>query len=418
MVITGAAARLRGLRWLLTGLFTALNAAGVLLVAWLMLDLDEQKGEQALDAGLHRVPPLVVRQLEFTGGRLDTSGLFGDSITVECPQFAVLPAGSGRFEPYQSGVSCVDVDLTVLSGLAADAVRARAPQSGYVRAADDRLVRVYAQPFTSANGPYVGAVVAHADAQQEKDRRDRRVLLVALGCVILVGALGGTGHFLSGLAIKPAALALDQHEEMLNGIAHDLKRPVTGLRALADTALRNPGSMGKVLPRIVRLSKRMGGIVGTQLMHAKFEAGVQQLAIQSVQLDQLVAAVVEDIPAEGARITFTSVPTRVDADPDMIGRAVENLIGNAIQHGHLPDTAPVVHVSVGNGRVVVADEGPGLDSAAAQQALRRFSSSGGSTGLGLYLVQRIAHAHGGTLGIYRSETGGAIFEIALPTGRP
>lgn len=415
---TGAAARLRGLRWLLTGLFTALNAAGVLLVAWLMLDLDEQKGEQALDADLRRVPPLVARQLEFTGGKLDTSGLFGDSITVECPQFAVLPAGEGRFDPYLSGVSCVDVDLAVLSDMAAEAVRARVPQSAYVRAVDGKLVRAYAQPFVSANGPYVGAVVAHVDAQQEKDRHDRRVLLVALGSMILIGALGGTGHFLSGLAIRPAAIALEQHEEMLNGIAHDLKRPVTGLRALADTAMRNPGSMGKVLPRIVRLAKRMGGIVGTQLMHAKFEAGVQQLAIQSVQLDQLVSAVVEDIPADGARITFTAVPTRVDADPDMIGRAVENLIGNAVQHGHLPDTDPVVHVSVGNGRVVVADEGPGLDPVAAQRALQRFSSNGGSTGLGLYLVQRIVHAHGGTLGIYRSETGGAIFEIALPSGRP
>lgn len=412
----GAAARLHGLRWLLTGLFTALNAAGVLLVAWLMLDLDEQKGEQALDADLRRVPPLVVRQLEFTDGELNTSGLFGDSITVECPQFAVLPAGDGRFDPYLSGAPCVDVDLAVLSEMAADAVRARVPQSAYVHAVDGRLVRVYAQPFISADGPYVGAVVAHADAQQEKDRHDRRVLFVALGSLILIGALGGTGHFLSGLAIRPAAIALEQHEEMLNGIAHDLRRPVTGLRALADTALRNPGSMGKVLPRIVRLAKRMGGIVGTQLLHAKFEAGVQQLAIQSVQLDQLVSAVVEDIPADGARITLTTEPTRVDADPDMIGRAVENLIGNAVQHGHLPDTAPVVHVHVGNGRVVVSDEGPGLDPVAAHRALQRFSSNGGSTGLGLYLVQRIVHAHGGTLAIYRSPTGGAIFEIALPAG--
>ncbi|MFD5827541.1 sensor histidine kinase [Lentzea sp. NPDC060358] len=415
---TGAAARLRGLRWLLTGLFTVLNAAGVLLVAWLMLDLDEQKGEQSLDSALSRVPPLVVRKLQFSGGRLDTTGLFGDTITVECPQFAVLPAGGGRFEPYLSIKSCVDVDRSVLDDLAADAVNTRAPQSDYVRAVDGRLVRVHAQPLSSGDGPYIGAVVTLADAQREKDHHDQRVLFVALGAVVLITALAGTGHVLSGLAIKPAAHALDQHEEMLNGIAHDLKRPVTGLRALADTALRNPGSVGKVLPRIVRLSTRMGGIVGTQLMHAKFEAGVQQFAVQPVQLDQLVAAVVEDIPAEGARITFTSVPTRVDADPDMIGRAVENLIGNAIQHGHQPGADAVVHVTVGGGRVVVADEGPGLDPEAARRALQRFSGTGTSTGLGLHLVQRITHAHGGTLGIYRSETGGAVFEIALSAEQP
>lgn len=412
---TGAAARLRGLRWVLTALFTVLNAAGVLLVAWLLLDLDEMKGEQVLDAGLSRIPPLVVRQLEFADGRLDTSGLFRDSLTIECPQFAVLPVGA-EFEPYRSAKSCVDVDRAVLDDIAADAVSARVPRSDYVRAVDGRLVRVYAQPFSGDTGAFVGAVVAHSDAQPEKDRHDERVLYVALGAVILVAALAGTGHFLSGLAIRPAAHALDQHEEMLNGIAHDLKRPVTGLRALADTALRNPGSVGKVLPRIVRLAKRMGGIVGTQLMHAKFEAGVQQLAVQSVQLDQLVAAVVEDIPAEGARITFTSAPTRVDADPDMIGRAVENLIGNAVQHGHRPGADSVVHVHVGDGRVVVADEGPGLDPEAARRALERFSGNGTSTGLGLHLVQRIAHAHGGTLGIYRSETGGAVFEIVLPSG--
>jgi two-component system, OmpR family, sensor kinase len=407
-----AAARLHGLRWLLTGLFTALNAAGLLLLAWLTLDADARQGERTLDNDLRRIPPAVARQIEFAGGKLNTVKLSFDSVSVQCPQFALLPARN-EFEPYTSRRSCIEIDQAVLNEVAVSAVRAKAAQSGYARATDGGLVRFYAEPLASADGPQVGAVVAAADAQPEQDRHDTRVLFVALGCLILIGALGVTGHFLSGLALKPAARALEQHEEMLNGIAHDLRRPVTGLRALADTAMRNPGHMGQVLPRIVRLSKRMGGIVGTQLMHAKFEAGVQQLAIQSVQLDQLVSAVVEDIPAEGARITFAAVPTRVDADPAMIQRAVENLIGNAIQHGHRPGTAPVVHVSVGHGRVVVADEGPGLDEAAAQRAFERFTSSGGSTGLGLYLVRRIVQAHGGALVVHRSTTGGAIFEIAL-----
>lgn len=409
----GAAGRLRGLRWLLTGLFTALNATGLLLFAWFSLEADERQGDRSLEGDLSRVTAAVVQTLEFPGGVLNTIKLSLDSVSVQCPQFTVFPASNGQFEPYVSRLPCVQVDQAVLRDLAVSAVQAKTPQSGYVRAVDGKLVRYYAEPFVGTDGPYRGAVVATRDAQGEKDRHDTRVLLVALGCLVLIGALGITGHVLSGLAIRPAAKALDQHEEMLNGIAHDLRRPVTGLRALADTALRHPGRMGQVLPRIVRLSKRMGGIVGTQLMHARFEAGVQELAIQSVQLDQLVAAVVEDIPAEGARICFSAVPTRVDADPAMIQRAVENLIGNAIQHGHRPGMNPVVHVSVGQGRVVVADEGPGLDAEAAQRAFGRFTSSGGSTGLGLYLVQRIVHAHGGVLVVGRSNTGGAIFEIVL-----
>lgn len=410
--MTGAAARLRGLRWLITGLFTALNAAGLLLFAWLLLDADAQQGERAIDTELRRVAPAVARMVEYTDGKLMAGELFGDSIYVQCPQFAVLPTGTA-FVPLLSRLSCVDVDQSVLNDIAAASVRARAPQSGYVRAADGGLVRFYAQPIESSDGPYIGAVVASADAQFEHDRHGQRVTLVALGCLILIGALGAAGHVISGRLIRPAAVALEQQEEMLSGIAHDLGRPVTALRLLADTAMRNPSSAGKVTPRILRLSKRMGGIIGGTLMQARFEAGVQQLAIQSVQLDQLVAAVVEDIPAEGARITFSAVPTRVDADPVMIQRAVENLLGNAIQHGHRPGESAVVHVSVADGRVVVADEGPGLDAATAEKAFERFHSSGGSTGLGLYLVQRIVHAHGGVLRVYRSDRGGAVFELVL-----
>lgn len=413
--MSGAAARLRGLRWLLTGLFTALNAAGLLLFAWLALDLDAQQGERALDADLIRVTHAVTQLLEYSDGTLTTARLTLDSVYVRCPQFAVLPTGTSAFEPRKSRLACANVDQAALGEVADDAVRTRTPQSGYLRGADGRLVRFHAEPITSPNGLYVGAVVASADAQLEKDRYDQRVAQVALGCLVLIGALGAAGHVISGWMIRPAALALERQEEMLNGIAHDLGRPVTALQLLADTVLRNPASMGKATPRIMRLAKRMGGIIGGTLMQARFEAGVQQIAVQSVQLDQLVAAVVEDIPAEGARIGFSAVPTRVNADPVLIQRAVENLLGNAIQHGHRPGQPAVVHVSVGGGRVVVADEGPGLDPAAAAKAFERFASNGGSTGLGLYLVRRIVDAHGGVLRVYRSGSGGAIFELVLPT---
>ncbi|KJK43452.1 histidine kinase [Lentzea aerocolonigenes] len=412
---TGAAGRLRGLRWLLTGLFTALNAAGLLLFAWLALDMDSKQGERAIDAELRRVTPAVIQLLDYSDGRLTTAKLTLDSLYVRCPQFAVMPTGSAAFEARLSRFPCANVDQAVLGEIAATAVRTRTPQLGYLRGTDGKLVRFFAEPIASPDGSYIGAVIASADAQDEKDRHDRRVLLVALGCLVLIGALGAAGHVVSGWMIKPAAVALERHEEMLNGIAHDLGRPVTALGLLADTAMRNPASMGKVTPRIMRLSKRMGGIIGGTLMQARFEAGVQQLAIQSVQLDQLVSAVVEDIPAEGARIVFSAVPTRVDADPVLIQRAVENLLGNAIQHGHRPGENAVVHVKVGGGRVVVADEGPGLDPVTAEKVFGRFASGGGSTGLGLYLVRRIVDAHGGVLRIYRSSSGGAIFELVLPT---
>jgi signal transduction histidine kinase len=92
---------------------------------------------------------------------------------------------------------------------------------------------------------------------------------------------------------------------------------------------------------------------------------------------------------------------------------VANLIGNALQHGHKSGAEAVVHVTVEGGRVVVADQGPGIDAARAELAFERFAGSG-SSGLGLPIVRWIAHAHGGVLRVYNAETGGAIFELVLP----
>jgi two-component system OmpR family sensor kinase len=157
--MSGAAARLRGLRWLLTGLFTALNAAGLLLFAWLALDMNAQQGERALDADLSRVTPAVIQLLEYSDGTLTTARLTLDSVYVRCPQFAVLPTGTSAFEPRMSRLGCANVDQAVLGAVADDAVRTRTPQSGYLRGTDGRLVRFYAEPIASPNGPYIGAVV-------------------------------------------------------------------------------------------------------------------------------------------------------------------------------------------------------------------------------------------------------------------
>jgi signal transduction histidine kinase len=106
----------------------------------------------------------------------------------------------------------------------------------------------------------------------------------------------------------------------------------------------------------------------------------------------------------------------VNADPSLVQRAIGNLLDNAVRYGRKPNEPAIVHITVAGGRVTVADHGPGVDATIADHALDRFRTGSGSTGLGLSIVRWVAEAHGGSLNVYNADEGGAIFELALPTG--
>ncbi|MGH3763129.1 sensor histidine kinase [Actinophytocola sp.] len=414
-----SADRLRRLRLVLTLVFTGANAAGLIIFAWLSIDADTERGEQRLDGELRRVTAVVLRLVQSPNPDVVVTGYIrDDELNTRCPQFAVLSGDPGTIEPYYSGRECVPMDPAVLGGLAGDAVDSGRILSGYKRATDGRLVRIAAEPFRLQNGQYAGAVVAVSDAEPEQDRHDRMVLLVVGGCVLAVAALSLAGHWLSGRAIRPAVAALEQQEVLLAETAHDLRTPVAALRALAETALRNPNDRAELLPRTVRLAARMGGIIDGLLVRARLAAGVDRLAVQPVWLDQLVAGVVEETPTDGASVTLTAAPTKVMVDPTLVQRAIGNLLDNALRYGRQPNQRAVVHISVAGGRVTVADHGPGVDESLAEDAFDRFrtgsAGGNGSSGLGLSIVRWVAQAHGGMLAVYNAEEAGAIFELILP----
>ncbi|WP_290062315.1 sensor histidine kinase [Amycolatopsis solani] len=408
-----AADRLRRLRRLLTWLFTGLNAAGLIVFAWLAVQADAQQRELRLDGRTSRVTAAVTRLVKEGDGVV--TGLVGqDPVSTQCPQFAVLSAGAGRFADFTSTGTCVPVDLVKLRAWANQAVRSEAVLDGYGSGTGGELVRIGAEPFRNTAGQYVGAVVVVADARDEEAGHDRLVVFVVGGCVLLVVVLAVAGHVLSGRAIRPATAALEQQEVLLAETAHDLRTPVAALRALAETALRNPADRADLLPRTVRLAGRMGTIIDGLLVRARLAAGVESLAIQPVWLDQLVTGVVDETPQEDAQVTVTAAPTKVLADPALVQRAIGNLLDNAIRHGRRPESEAIVHITVAGGRVTVADHGPGIDAAVAEETFDRFTSGAGSSGLGLSIVRWVAQAHGGVLRVYNAEEGGAIFELSFP----
>jgi signal transduction histidine kinase len=409
-----SAERLRRLRWVLTAMFTVMNAIGLVVFAWLIISNDIDHREKQMDSDLARVTSTVARLISQDGEAIDTARVSQDEIYTQCPQFAVLPGGAGEFDGHFSKQECVRMNPAVLGGLAVDAASAGRDLYGYKSSADGEMVWVRAQPFRDRSGVYMGAVVAVGNAEPMLAQHDELVLWVVVGTTVLIGSLALAGHLLAGRAIRPAVAALEQQEVLLAETAHDLRTPVAALRALAETALRNPTQRAELLPRTVRLAARMGSIIDGLLVRARLAAGVERLAAQPVWLDQLVAGVVEETPSDGATVTLTAAPCKVMADPTLLQRAIGNLLGNALRYGRQPNQPAIVHISVAGGRVTVADHGPGVSEEFVEEAFDRFRTGSGSSGLGLSIVRWVATAHGGTLSVYNAEDAGAIFELTLP----
>ena len=405
--------RLRRLPWWVAGWLTAITAIGVLILSLLAIRADARRGDAVLDAQVNRVTAAVTRLITYDD-TLVTALIGRDEVNTGCPEFAVLPGATEPFTGHFSRRDCVPLDTGVEARLAAEAVSSGRELYGYITDAAGNRAWVRAEPFRNKTGQYVGAVVALADpADVQAAHRSFRLSVIG-GGVLFVVVVAAAAYLLTLRAVRPASAALEQQEVLLADTAHDLRTPVAALRALAETALQQPAQRTELLPRAVDLARRMGTIIDGVLIRARLAAGVEPLEVQPLWLDQMVSTVVEETPHEGAEITVTTAPTKVQADADLVRRAVGNLVDNALRHGRVPGRAAVVHITVAGGRVTVADNGPGIDPATAEASFDRFTSAGGSSGLGLSIVRWVAQAHGGTLRVYNAEKGGAIFELELP----
>ena len=133
--------------------------------------------------------------------------------------------------------------------------------------------------------------------------------------------------------------------------------------------------------------------------------------------------------AEGVTVTSRGdeAPRPLTGDPDLLHRAVFNLVLNAVQFAGAGGTVEVTLDASGAGdtprglgllrpvRLAVRDSGPGVDPAAAGRIFDPFFTTRvGGTGLGLAVVHRAVEAHRGAVLVDRSALGGAEFVIVLP----
>ena len=214
--------------------------------------------------------------------------------------------------------------------------------------------------------------------------------------------------------------ALDRERQtMLAGIAHDFNSPLTRLR------LRLAGEAPLHLDAecLLKVGRDLTALERITRQFLLFAGSGSREPFVLVPLDVLITEQTARYNDGLLHLNLASFEACVQ--PVAIGRALTNLIDNALTHGAAPVDVQLELLPARRFRLVVMDQGPGIPEALLAQALEPFRRldparrGEGHTGLGLAIVQRIARQHGGQLVLGRAPGGGlaAAIEACLqPAG--
>ncbi|WP_439578323.1 ATP-binding protein [Elioraea sp.] len=213
---------------------------------------------------------------------------------------------------------------------------------------------------------------------------------------------------------------LAQRTEMLAGVSHDLRTPLTRMRlALTMLGTRKPDE-AEELAALGEDIAEMERMIEGYLAFARGE-GTEQA--QPTDLAVLLADMAEKARAAGTEVELTApAPLVLPLRADAMRRCLGNLVDNARRHARHVWLA-AERVVRGGGEVVqitVDDDGPGIPAEQREEAFRPFVRLGGGrgggshTGLGLTIARDIVRAHGGEIALEDSPQGGLRARIRLP----
>ena len=257
--------------------------------------------------------------------------------------------------------------------------------------------------------------------------------------------IAGTGDELDRLAGNLNAM-LERIEALMYGlkevsdnIAHDLKTPLTRLRNRCEEALRTAEDESQYRAALESTIEESDALIRTfnaLLMIARAESGHARddmSDFDAAEVARGIGELYEPLADDKGLALKVEAPaaTPVRGNRELISQALANLVDNAIKYA-APSSAAngvqpeiIVKAAVGQGDKIlltVSDAGPGIPAAERGRAVERFvrleqSRSQPGSGLGLSLVQAVAHLHGGELKLEDNRPG-LRSVISIPRGGP
>lgn len=217
-------------------------------------------------------------------------------------------------------------------------------------------------------------------------------------------------------------------ETFVADLSHELKNPVAAIRASAEVLTEGAADEAETARRfalrIRESADKLQALTQDLLSLARLEAR----GIETHEKVDLCAMAREAVDAQGPTASARGVrleleadgPAMVRGDPVWLRRALENLLGNAVQHSPAGARVGVAIRPDGEGyAATVRDQGQGVDPAIRDRLFQRFATTRhgeGGTGLGLAIVRAVAELHGGRAELRESSSQGTVFALSLPRG--
>jgi signal transduction histidine kinase len=219
--------------------------------------------------------------------------------------------------------------------------------------------------------------------------------------------------------------------DLVYALSHDLRTPLAALgmtlrQAEAGTYGELPERYREVVERSIVATDDVQRLAETLLLVARFESGDRRPERDVVDLNEIAHQIAAELEALAAtrQVTLTVVtdesgPTRTIGDRGDVRRAVTNLVANALEHtppdGHV--TIAVAHSGI-KATLRVADDGFGISEKTRAHLFTRFATGddrrGGGSGLGLYIVRRVAEESGGSVDYEANVPQGSTFTLHFP----
>jgi len=256
---------------------------------------------------------------------------------------------------------------------------------------------------------------------------DRAVRAAAAGSLSHRIDLPGSDDELRRLAdgfdemLERLEASFEEQRRFTANASHELRTPLAVTKAMLEVARSDPDAIdAAALARLDETNERSIAIIEALLALARIDRGT--LARQAVDLEQVVAAAVEDVPGR-IELTCRTAPAVVLGDPVLLHQLAGNLVRNAVVHnradGGFVDV--VLEATVSGARLTVENSGPEIPADVVDTLTEPFvrlasrtGDAGRGSGLGLAIVTSICRAHEAELALRARAGGGLVVVVDVP----
>ncbi|OSZ68987.1 hypothetical protein CAP39_09280 [Sphingomonas sp. IBVSS1] len=233
-------------------------------------------------------------------------------------------------------------------------------------------------------------------------------------------AFDGMGQAFNVMLARIETL-IDELRTVTDGLAHDLRSPLTRLKARIEHMAVGTSINADDLDAVSAEAQALLAMLDNSLEISRAEAGIGRDSFESLDLAAMLAELADmyEPLAEDAGVELVVAaesPVQLPVHRQLLGRALANLIDNALRYGADGKRIELgVAAKAGGALIWVADHGPGIPASRRREALRRYGRLDTArraqrpglqgAGLGLSLAGAVARLHGGTLALDDNKPG-------------